>query len=105
MKDLRIIRVGEVKTTLITAMQSYTSYPSTATEIKRQAVGTFVKMKASHRVQWMNECKPSTMKTQMSSLEACEKLQEINESKPMNCRERSCLIPLRYPTTFRTVIL
>ncbi|GFQ83292.1 hypothetical protein TNCT_306061 [Trichonephila clavata] len=69
-------------------MQSYTSNLPIAIEINKQAIGTFVKRKASHRAQCMNECKPSTMKTQMSPLKAWEKLlQEIDENKPMNCNK------------------
>ncbi|GFW03567.1 hypothetical protein TNCV_3987861 [Trichonephila clavipes] len=57
-------------------------------EIKEQAVGTQVKMKASHRTQWMNECRSSTMKIQMSPLEDCEKLlQGMDKNKPLSCNK------------------
>ncbi|GFQ94255.1 hypothetical protein TNCT_392111 [Trichonephila clavata] len=77
-------------------MQSYTSNPPIAIEIKKQAIGTFVKIKASHREQLMNECKPSTKKTQMPPLDACEKLlQDTDENKPMNSR-KVVVKPLEY---------
>ena len=37
------------------------------------------------KAQWMNECNPSTTKTQISPLEVYEKLlQETDENKPVN---------------------
>ncbi|GFU39098.1 hypothetical protein NPIL_51451 [Nephila pilipes] len=54
-KALRLI-TGAVVSTLI-ALQSYTSNALIAVEIKKQVVNTLVRMKASHRANWMNDWK------------------------------------------------
>ncbi|GFU20596.1 hypothetical protein NPIL_84781 [Nephila pilipes] len=57
----------------IAALQSYTSNPPVAVEIKKQAVNILVRMKASQRANWRNDWQKSFPKTQISPVEVCER--------------------------------
>lgn len=74
-KVLRII-TGAVKTTPIEALQLYTNNNSIFYEIMKHSVGVHVKMKCSNRAKWMHTYKKSSMKTQISPIETCDRILE-----------------------------